>query len=74
MEINLLGNYSILTNQFFFKLESNMRGWKKLKCSGDIPPQRSRHSGVVHGNFVFIFGGFSFFLKKIPKEPMTMEK
>jgi hypothetical protein len=43
-----------------------MRGWKKLKCSGDIPPQRSRHSGVVHGNYLFIFGGFFFsiFLKK----------
>jgi Kelch motif len=34
--------------------------WKKLRCSGSLPSPRWCHSGVLQGDDMFVFGGWSY--------------
>ena len=34
--------------------------WKKLRCSGTLPSPRWCHSGVLQGDDMFVFGGWSY--------------
>jgi N-acetylneuraminic acid mutarotase len=65
-------NYSILlfggypaTDNHTYELDMKEKKWKMLNTSGTSPEARHNHTGVLHHEFYFVFGGANVHEKKL---------
>jgi len=49
------GGYNFLNDFYEFNAETNE--WNSIKCSGEIPEERSQHNSLIYKDTLFIIGG-----------------